>query len=132
MDMETMQEVLDTAEGTSPVEAPAPAEEDFSLPEAVPAGQDPALPVPGDSLLTIPEIPVAGTDGLFTGLIEGADEYSAQSLSISPGDWMIASGENYDLFVSYTSRADVESLLVSRNLQIVLGREAETPSGMYR
>lgn len=131
-DVQTMQEALEPAGGTIPVEVPAPAGEDFSLPTAVPVDQDLALPVPGDSLLTLPEIPVAGTGGMFTGLIEGADEYSALSLSISPGDWMIASGENYDLFVSYSSRADVESLLVSRNLQIVLGREAETPSGMYR
>ena len=108
-----------------------PAGEGFSLPEATTADQTAATALPPDSLLTIPEMP-AISGGPFTALIQGADEYSALSLSISPGDWMIESGEDYDLYMSYVSRADVESLLVARNLLLVTGRETETQSGRFR
>ncbi|MDM7993305.1 MAG: protein translocase subunit SecD [Candidatus Fermentibacter sp.] len=118
----TIQPAADSISGTQP-------EEGFSLPETQPADQAAALP--SDSLLSIPEMP-AVSGGSFTGLIQGADEYSALSLSISPGDWMIESGEDYDLFMSYVTRADVDSILAARNLLLVTGRETETQSGTFR
>ena len=108
-----------SSDSTSPAAPPVQPQEDFSLPV------DPAI-------LSVPSIPAGAATGAFSGLIEGANEYAALSLSVSPGDWMIASGENYELFLSYLSRADVDSLLARRNLQIVTGREISTGSGDYR
>lgn len=96
----------------------------FSLP-----GQPAAVE---DSILTVPVMPDAAPEGSLTALFRGADEYVARSMSISPGDWIIADGADQEVFESIVSRAAVDSILAAANLQFALGRAAETPDGTFR
>lgn len=68
----------------------------------------------------------------LSGLFEAADEIVAGKLSISPGDWVVRSGEPFDRLSEIITRPAVDSILAARNLQFVFGRETDTPSGTFR
>lgn len=72
------------------------------------------------------------TETSLSGLFEAADEIVAGKLSISPGDWIVRSGEQFDRLSEIITRPGVDSILASRNLQFAFGRETDTPSGTFR
>lgn len=114
------------ASAAPPADSLTPPEADsaevFSMP-----GPEQVLP---DSVVSVPAL--AGSQaGIFTGLVQAADEYVSRNLSVSPGDWIIPAGEAMEQFQSLLATPGVDSILAAHNLLLVFGRETETPDGTF-
>jgi len=83
-----------------------------------------------DSSMPISNLPSIPVSGSFSALFGAATEDVARALSITPGDWVILSGDNRDALLEIIARPEVDSVLAARNLQFAFTREAETTMGM--
>jgi SecD/SecF fusion protein len=80
--------------------------------------------------ITLPEIERPGS---IASLIEIAPEdISRSTMSISPGDWIVYTGEDMDQLNDLLNRADVDSILSEANLMAAFGRLEETTRGSFR
>jgi len=100
-----------------------------SVPEefTIPTGNDElTLPAENTNEDVLPSIEVAGT---LSSLITIADQNVATVLSISPGDWVLSEGDNYDEFLSLINRSDVQEVLLEANLTFVFGKPTVMADG---
>ncbi|MCK5117300.1 MAG: protein translocase subunit SecD [Candidatus Aegiribacteria sp.] len=80
--------------------------------------------------ISIPELERPGS---LSSLIELAPEEIARgSRGISPGDWIVYTGDNMDQLNDIINRPDVDSILAAGNLRFTFGRLEETPDGTFR
>lgn len=102
-------EVGDEGEGLGPIPIP---------------GEEPEMQ-PGPTL----EVPAAPDREGFPGLFIQVPEDVARTLSISPGDWAIRTGDDLDRFNDVINLPSVDSILAERNLEFSLGRKMQTSEG---
>ncbi|MCK4505036.1 MAG: protein translocase subunit SecD, partial [Candidatus Aegiribacteria sp.] len=99
--------------------------EGFSLPkpDEIPSYQE--------SLdITMPEL---DRSGKLASMIEiASDDIARLTVSISPGDWLVYTGDRMDQLNDIINRADVDSILEEANLAFTFGRLEETADGSFR
>lgn len=101
-----------------------PAPEGFTLPQTETAADVAA----GDI-----ELPGEGRPGSLSRLIKLATEQTARAATaISPGDWLVYTGDDMNQLNDIINRPDVDSIMVEANLQFVFGRLQETTEGSFR
>ena len=95
-----------------------------------------ALPQQGTDEDGSPEeisLPELERPGSLSSLIELAPEAIARgSRGISPGDWIVYTGDKMDQLNDIINRPDVDSILAVGNLRFTFGRLEETPDGTFR
>ncbi len=95
-----------------------------------------ALPQQGTDEDGSPEeisLPELERPGSLSSLIELAPEEIARgSRGISPGDWIVYTGDKMDQLNDIINRPDVDSILAVGNLRFTFGRLEETPDGTFR
>lgn len=95
-----------------------------------------ALPQQGTGEESSPEeiaLPELERPGSLASLIELAPEAIARSSrGISPGDWIVYTGDKMDQLNDIINRSDVDSILAAVNLRFTFGRLEETPDGTFR
>ena len=95
-----------------------------------------ALPNQGTEEETLPieiSLPELERPGSLSSLIELAPEETARgSRGISPGDWIVYTGDRMDQLNDIINRPDVDSILAAANLRFTFGRLEETPDGTFR
>ncbi|MCD4700315.1 MAG: hypothetical protein K8S24_00515, partial [Candidatus Aegiribacteria sp.] len=100
------------------------AQEGFSL--AQQGTEEEGLPVE----ISLPEMERPGS---LASLIEIAPEEIIRStMGISPGDWIVYTGDKMDQLNDIINRPDVDSIMVEANLRFTFGRLEETPQGSLR
>jgi SecD/SecF fusion protein len=78
-------------------------------------------------------LPELERPGSLASLIELAPEAIARSSrGISPGDWIVFTGDKMDQLNDIINRSDVDSILAAVNLRFTFGRLEETPDGTFR
>ncbi|RKZ08167.1 hypothetical protein DRQ25_09775, partial [Candidatus Fermentibacteria bacterium] len=78
-------------------------------------------------------LPELERPGSLASLIELAPEAIARSSrGLSPGDWIVYTGDQMDQLNDIINRSDVDSMLASVNLRFTFGRLEETPDGTFR
>ncbi|MCK4806042.1 MAG: protein translocase subunit SecD [Candidatus Aegiribacteria sp.] len=99
-------------------------QEGFTLPQQGTGGE--GLP----EEISLPEMERPGS---LASLIELAPEEVARStMGVSPGDWIIYTGDKLDQFNNIINRPDVDSIMAEANLCFTFGRLEETPQGALR
>ncbi len=95
-----------------------------------------ALPQQGTDEDGSPEeisLPELERPGSLSSLIELAPEEIARgSRGISPGDWIVYTGDKMDQLNDIINRPDVDSILAAGNLRFTFGRLEETNDGTFR
>ncbi|MEN8208264.1 MAG: protein translocase subunit SecD [Candidatus Fermentibacteria bacterium] len=95
-----------------------------------------AIPSTGTEEESVPEeiaLPELERPGSLASLIELAPEGVARaSRGISPGDWIVYTGDKMDQLNDIINRSDVDSILAEVNLCFTFGRLEETPDGTFR
>ncbi len=78
-------------------------------------------------------LPELERPGSLASLIELAPEAIARSSrGLSPGDWIVYTGDQMDQLNDIINRPDVDSILAAVNLRFTFGRLEETPDGTFR
>ncbi len=99
-------------------------EEGFALPQQV--TEEEGLP----DEISLPELERPGS---LASLIELAPEEIARgSRGLSPGDWIVYTGDKMDQLNDIINRPDVDSILAAVNLRFTFGRLEETPEGTFK
>jgi len=95
-----------------------------------------ALPEQGTGEQTLPDeisLPELERPGSLASLIELApEEIARSSRGISPGDWLVYTGDKMDQLNDIINRSDVDSILAMANLRFTFGRLEETVEGTFR
>ena len=95
-----------------------------------------ALPEQGTDQEGLPDeitLPELERPGSLASLIELApEEIARNSRGISPGDWIVYTGDKLDQLNNIINRPDVDSILAAVNLRFTFGRLEETSGGTFR
>ena len=148
--VQAIRDIDDLITGTSASVEPPPLDSLMSQPTDTVAV---VVPEPGEALdsmtapalpegFTLPEpeqtdqesldlaLPELDRPGSLASLISLASEDVAMStVGVSPGDWIVQSGEDMDLVNDIFNRTDVDSILAEANLMFSFGRLEETEAG---
>ncbi len=113
--------------------------DDISLPEPDSSVETPegfSLPVPQtdvEETATEIALPETGRPGSLSRLIQVASEETAYSAGgISPGDWIVFTGDNMDKLNDIINTPAVDSIMAEANLCFSFGRLQETSEGSLR
>ncbi len=111
----------------------ATSQPDSSMQQLTPEGFTMPQPQQDSDTPQTMDMPDIGRPGSLSSLIEIATEATARtSTGISPGDWLVHSGDDMDKLNDIINRPDVDSIMAQANLSFVLGRLQETPEGSFR
>ncbi|NOQ21187.1 MAG: protein translocase subunit SecD [Candidatus Aegiribacteria sp.] len=110
------------ADPDSAVQSDAP--EGFTLPQQGTGGDD----LPDE--ISLPEMERPGSLASFIEL--APEEIARSSRGLSPGDWIVYTGDKMDQLNDIINRPDVDSILAGANLRFTFGRLEEAPEGSLR
>ncbi len=110
--------------GSSDTEVQPDAQEGFTLPQQ--GNEEEGL---SDEIL-LPELERPGSLSSFIEL--APEEVARSTMGISPGDWIVYTGEKMDQLNDIINRPDVDSIMAAANLRFTFGRLEEIPEGSLR
>ncbi|MBN2608237.1 MAG: protein translocase subunit SecD [Candidatus Fermentibacteraceae bacterium] len=125
---------LDSAETEQAVPQLTLPEDDSSMDQLTPEGFSlPAVESQEGDIAQELQLPEIGRPGSLSSLIEIATEQKARlSTGVSPGDWLVYTGDDTDQINDIINRPDVDSIMAAANLSFVFGRLQETTEGSFR